>query len=177
MTTELAKRTSKGRFSQGLSGNPTGRPVGSRNRYTLFAEEFLRSRQEELIQKAVEMAMNGDPHALRLCIERILPVPRERRINITLPELTKVEHAPAVLARILEAVTEGEITVSEGLVLAQIVEVAKNVLEAKGSEESRKEFEEQSRALQAEIAKKWGGPTPDDKPEPSRPPDIPGGVH
>jgi len=60
-------------FVKGQSGNPRGRPVGRRNNKTLAAAVLLEGESEALTRKAVELALAGDPTALRLCIERILP--------------------------------------------------------------------------------------------------------
>ena len=60
------------------SGNPAGRRIGCRNKTTLAAAALLAGEAEALTRKAVELALVGDPTALRLCIERILPQCRER---------------------------------------------------------------------------------------------------
>jgi hypothetical protein len=74
-------------FVKGRSGNPRGRPVSSRNRKTLAAAVLLDGESEALTRKAVELALDGDPTALRLCIERILPQCRERPIKFALPPI------------------------------------------------------------------------------------------
>ena len=67
-------RRRRGRpFEQGRSGNPAGRRTGSRNKATLAAAALLQGEAEALTRKAVELALVGDPTALRLCLERILP--------------------------------------------------------------------------------------------------------
>jgi hypothetical protein len=43
-----ADRTSEDRFRPGQSGNPAGRPVGSRNKATLAAEALLDGEAEKL---------------------------------------------------------------------------------------------------------------------------------
>src|SRR6516225_9807088 len=55
-------------FEKGRSGNPAGRPRGSRNRSTLAAQLLLQGEAEALTRKAVELALGGDPTALRLCL-------------------------------------------------------------------------------------------------------------
>ena len=60
-------------FEKGRSGNPAGRRVGCRNRTTITAAALLAGEAEALTRKAVEPTLVGDPTALRLCIERILP--------------------------------------------------------------------------------------------------------
>src|SRR5438477_8366992 len=60
-------------FERVLSGNPAGRRTGSRNKATLAAAALLAGEAEALTRRAVELALVGDPTAMRLCIERILP--------------------------------------------------------------------------------------------------------
>ena len=54
-------------FEKGRSGNPGGRRRGSRNKATLAAAALLAGESEALTRKAVEMALAGDPTAMRLC--------------------------------------------------------------------------------------------------------------
>ena len=46
------------------------------------------SEAEALTRKAIDLALNGDPMALRLCLERILPPRKERPVDIVLPPLS-----------------------------------------------------------------------------------------
>jgi hypothetical protein len=68
MSTERKKNN--GQFSRGTSGNPAGRPSGSRNKATLLMEAMLEGEVEQLARKAIELAKKGDTQALRLCLER-----------------------------------------------------------------------------------------------------------
>src|SRR5215813_3228417 len=80
-------------FEKGQSGNPAGRPKGARNRTTIAVEALLDGQAEAITQKAIELALQGDRVALRLCLERILPAQRERRINFAMPSLESAEDA------------------------------------------------------------------------------------
>src|ERR1700732_1627842 len=85
-----------GRSKKGQSGNPAGRRVGCRNKTTLAAAALLAGEAEALTRKAVELALGGDPTALRLCIERILPQCRERTVKFILPPIeSAADIAPA----------------------------------------------------------------------------------
>ena len=63
-------------FKPGQSGNPNGRPKGRRNRSTLAAAALLDGESEALTRRCIDLAMEGEPTALRLCLSRILPVKR-----------------------------------------------------------------------------------------------------
>ena len=73
MTPDNTDQIQDGRFKPGQSGNPAGRPPGSRNKTTLLAQGLLDSNAEALIKKLIQMALEGDTAAMRLAIERILP--------------------------------------------------------------------------------------------------------
>lgn len=66
-------RDKNGRFKAGHSGNPRGKPPGTRHKATLAVQEFLDGEAEPLTRKAVDLALEGDTTALRLCLERLLP--------------------------------------------------------------------------------------------------------
>src|ERR1700730_12339132 len=88
-------------FAKGRSGNPAGRTVGSRNKTTIAAATFLAGEAEALTRKAVELALVGNPSAMRLCIERILPQCRERTVKFALPPI----ESAADIAAAMKAVT------------------------------------------------------------------------
>src|ERR1700737_1634281 len=68
-------------FEKGRSGNPADRKVACRNKTTIAAAALLAGEAEALTRRAVELALVGDPTAMRLCIERILPPCRERTVK------------------------------------------------------------------------------------------------
>jgi hypothetical protein len=69
-TATTAKRVRGRPFAKGHSGNPGGRPRGSINRSTRAAQLLLDGEATALSRKAVELALAGDPTALRLCLDR-----------------------------------------------------------------------------------------------------------
>jgi len=146
----------KGQFKKGSSGNPTGRPAGSRNKSTMACEELLAGQAEKLTQKAMEMALEGNIQAMRLCLERIIPVRTERCITLESRPVESVKDLPVQFQDILRAVAEGRITPGEGESVlsilsghARIMEIAEvdrrlAVLEAntENVKESRAEFKQ-----------------------------------
>lgn len=67
-TTPKKQGAGNGKFAPGVSGNPAGRPKGSRHKVTLAIEAMLEGEHEKLTRKAIDMALEGDGPALRLCL-------------------------------------------------------------------------------------------------------------
>ena len=109
-------------------GNP-GRPKGARHKTTLAIEAILEGEAEALTRKAVELAKAGDTTALRLCLERLAPPRKDRPVHLTLPPLERVEDATAATAALLQAVTTGDLTPSEGEAVAKLIETHRRAVE------------------------------------------------
>ncbi len=117
------------RFKPGQSGNPKGKPPGTRHKATMAAQLLLDGEGEALTRKAVEMALDGDMAALRLCLERLLPPSRERPVSLDLPDTSTSEGIDKAIGAILKAVSEGELLPGEGTVLSRILETRRKALE------------------------------------------------
>ena len=122
-------------FEKGRSGNPNGRPEGSRNKATILAQALFDGQAEELIQKCIQMALEGDSTAMRLCIERLVPPRKDRPVNLDLPKMECVEDTVNAMAVISSGVAEGELTPSEGQVLSGMVENYRKAIETTELEE------------------------------------------
>jgi len=100
----------------------------------LAAEALLDGEAETLTRKAVELALDGDTVALRLCLERLVPPRKERPIEVDLPCLETPEDAVEAQGRITNAVAAGDITPGEGEALAKMVEAFARALEVRDLE-------------------------------------------
>ena len=121
--TENATRKQRGRpFQKGQSGNPAGKPKGARHKTTLAMEALLEGRAEAIMMKASEMAEAGDATALRLCLDRLYPVRRDRHIPFALPKLETAADAVKATAALVNAVANGELTPSEAAELSKLIE-------------------------------------------------------
>ena len=109
-------------FEKGRSGNRSGRRPGSRNKATLAAAALLAGKSEALTRKAVDFALAGDPTAMRLCIERLLPPCRERTVKFTLPPIESVSDISAAMQAVTAALARGDITPGEAATIAAVVE-------------------------------------------------------
>ena len=111
-----------GTFKPGESGNPSGRPKGARNRATLALEAILEGEAEALTRRAVELALEGDTVALRLCLDRIAPARKDRHVSFALPPIQTAADAVKASAALVAAVAEGELTPSDASDLGKLVE-------------------------------------------------------
>jgi len=139
--TSKNEQKTRGRpFQQGNNAGK-GRPEGSRNRATIMAQSLLDGQAEELIQKCVQMALDGDGTAMRLCIERLVPPRKDRPINLELPQMECVEDTVKAMAVISSGVGDGELTPSEGQVLSGMVENYRKAIETTELEQRISELE------------------------------------
>jgi hypothetical protein len=135
-------RKQTGRWKKGQSGNPAGRPRGSRSRATVAVEELLGGEVEALTRKAVELALAGDTTALRLCLERLAPPVRERPIELELPPITSAKDLPKAVAALLQAVASGSVTAGEAEKLGRLVGQYVQAVEVAEIEERLLDLEE-----------------------------------
>ncbi len=81
------------KFMKGCSGNPAGRPVGSKNKCTQF-RELLEDDLPALISVLRDKALEGDMNAMRLLLERL--VPKVQMVDMSLQAdyepITEIRH-------------------------------------------------------------------------------------
>ena len=116
-----AKEQRRGRpFEPGQSGNPGGRPKGSRNKITLLAEALLAEAGEGIISNVIEKAKQGDPLSQRLCFDRLVPK-RERPITFELPPINTREDARNASASVVAACAAGDLSPDEASKILDVI--------------------------------------------------------
>jgi hypothetical protein len=117
-------------FEKGQSGNPKGRPAGLRNRLTVAVDKLLDGKAEQIMEKAIALALEGDTAALRLCVERITPARKDRPINFELPPISAVADLPVATSALISAVASGELTTGEAAEFGKLIEAHIRAIEA-----------------------------------------------
>lgn len=129
-------RNTAGQFTEGNCG----RPKGSRNKATFAIESLLQGQAEALTQTAVKKALKGDSMALRLCMERIAPAPKDQPVSFSLPKMHNALDASEA-ARVITAVSEGELTPIEATRVMGLIDSYRRTLELTEIEERLKALE------------------------------------
>ncbi|MDL2216971.1 DUF5681 domain-containing protein [Desulfovibrio sp. OttesenSCG-928-M14] len=120
MSDTTAKKQRGKPFQPGQSGNPAGRPKSALNKATMAAQVLLDGEAEALTRKAVELALEGNIQALKLCLERLLPPVKERPVSLKLPALTGANDLPKLTEALLAAVGSGKLTIGEAAGLSTL---------------------------------------------------------
>jgi hypothetical protein len=99
---------------------PRGRPfqIGNLGRKPL-ANSLTGEQGEELLRKAVEMAMSGNVAMMKFLLDRVLP--KERLVQLELPRLDYADDSVDAMAEIVNAVSSGRISPREAADVAQLV--------------------------------------------------------
>lgn len=145
MTRKNASATYTDETGKFAPGNP-GRPQGAKHKVTKAVEELLQGEADGLTRKAIELALDGDTTALRLCLERIAPPRKDAPVAFDLPKMENASEAASAAAAIVGAVAEGNLTPLEGASVMGLVENYRRVLETT-------ELEQRLTALEERAAK------------------------
>jgi hypothetical protein len=116
-------------FKPGQSGNPAGKPPGSKNRATVLAQSLFDGEAEALTRKIIELAKAGDMQALRVCIDRLCPPMKAQAAPVQV-EIPETDSMSDIASAFIKAAADGRLPpdvaaqlVSAVGTLARIVEI------------------------------------------------------
>lgn len=117
------------KFQPGQSGNPGGRPKGSRNKVTAALDAIGDEAAESVIQAIVDKAKEGDMAAARIIADRVWPARKGSRIEFKLPAMDKAEDLPGAITSIAQQVATGDISPDEGALIVGLLETQRRAIE------------------------------------------------
>ncbi len=114
---------SNSQWKPGQSGNPAGCPTGSRRRNYISCDIILEQAAPELVERLITNALAGSNQALRACVERILPVAKNHKVELkNFPsEIDTVEQASAANSYLLNAVANSEISSQDAESVSRLI--------------------------------------------------------
>ena len=107
-------------WQPGQSGNPRGRPVGSRNKKNVIAEEFEKD-GSAVARVVMDAALEGDMQAANMVLQRLSPPLRARAEKVTF-ELTPDAPLHQQANQVLASVAEGAIDPETGKLLIDCIQ-------------------------------------------------------
>lgn len=118
------------KFQKGQSGNPSGKRPGTLNKRTQLIR-LLEDNAENLINKLIELSLDGDVQALRFCLERFLPKASSNQyVQIDLQGLdTQLSKSlPMIGKKIIDDTASGVLSVQDGNQFMQLINAQKEFL-------------------------------------------------
>lgn len=125
-----------GRWQPGQSGNPSGRPRGSRDRALAALDAIGETNAADVLQAVVKAAKGGDMRAAEMLLSRLWPVRRGRPIAVALPPVATAADLSAALGAVVAAMASGQISAEEAASMAGVLEAQRKAIET-GSLEAR----------------------------------------
>jgi len=116
-------------FKPGRSGNPNGRPPGSRSKRLAILDWLGEDSAEAILVATIDEAKGGDTMAARAILNRVWPVRKGAKVEFELPEIGRAEELPAAIAGINRQVAEGRLSLEEGVLIVGLLEAQRKALE------------------------------------------------
>jgi hypothetical protein len=89
----------------------------------------------------IEAAKSGDPTAMRLCVERLIPVRKGRPIEFALPPVETASGVVEAIGMIAKQMADGELSPEEAATVASVIEIQRRAIDLVGIEERLKKVE------------------------------------
>jgi hypothetical protein len=111
-----------------VSGNPAGRRKGQRDARTVVLSQLLDVDGEAIVSKLIEQAKAGEPWAVRLVVERILPR-LERRLRVEIPAVVDAASVGEAIAAVIDLAADGSLTLEEARGFLMLIEQQRKAVE------------------------------------------------
>jgi Family of unknown function (DUF5681) len=116
-------------FTRGQSGNPAGKPRGTRHRVTVLAEKLMQDDTEAVVRAVIDAAKGGDMTAARLILDRIAPARKGCPISFPLPKIDTTADVTNALSAVVASIASGELTPEEATAVSSVIETKRKAIE------------------------------------------------
>ena len=133
-------RNPKGQFLPGSVPNPQGRPKNKLSESARLTHALLQEAGPEVARRAISAAKAGNATALKLVLERLVPVMNDRHLDLaqitqrTPHPNTDDNYTPEDILhahnKLVEAVAGGELSPTEAQAISQLLEARRRSWEA-----------------------------------------------
>ena len=84
---------------------------------------------ENIVRAVVNAAKAGDPTAMRLCVERLVPLRKGRPVVFDLPPVKTAADIAGAVGELARAMAAGELTTDEASAAASVIEMHRRAIE------------------------------------------------
>jgi hypothetical protein len=99
--------------------NPTGRPKGSMNKFTALSRELMSIKGPEIVQKVVDMALEGDRTCLKMCMDRIIPTTKAVEFRSSDDRGNVIINVGGLTEKIIEEDKKKSLDYEEGIIISE----------------------------------------------------------
>jgi hypothetical protein len=134
--------SNRGQFQKGQSGNPAGKPPGTRNRVTVMAQQLMNDDLEQIIKAVVNAAKDGDMTAAKIVLDRVVPARKGSPVSFSLPPIRSAAEALEASNAVLSACANGEITPQEAAEINNLIAAHVKLIEVADLEKRVEQLEQ-----------------------------------
>jgi hypothetical protein len=128
-TPETTPKKHSRRWQPGQSGNPAGRPPGSRHTALVALDAIGADNASAVMQAVVNAAKGGDMRAADILLSRLWPARKGRPVALEMPPLHTAADVSAALAAVAAEMAAGNITPEEAGAVAAVIEAQRRAIE------------------------------------------------
>jgi hypothetical protein len=105
-------------------------------------QNILDSHAEPLLKKSVIMALQGNPTALRICMDRLMPARGQPTLRFKLPPSDSIDDLAAASRAVVNGVARGQLTPAEGQAFCSMLEDRRRAIETQDQEQRIRALED-----------------------------------
>lgn len=117
------------RKTKARTGRSAAAPPALSQNAAAIASDLLATEATQITRTLVNKAIDGDLTALRLCVERLVPISRERALPVCIPAPEDALQITIALKAVFTGLSAGQITPGEAHKLAAILENQRKAIE------------------------------------------------
>lgn len=99
--------------------NPEGRPKGSVNKFTALSRELMSNKGPEIVQKVIDLALEGDRTCLKMCMDRILPTTKAVELRSQEGKGNVIINVGGLSEKVIEADNKEPLDYEEGVIISE----------------------------------------------------------
>jgi len=114
--------------------NPNGRPKGSVNKFTALSRELMSNKGPEIVQKVIDLALEGDRTCLKMCMDRIIPTTKAVEFRSSEDKGNVIINVGGLAEKVIEAEQHKPLDYEEGVIISKSEEDQTLIKIGKGNE-------------------------------------------